>query len=100
MKTLLTAVVATIGLSALSCHAFESNQTIAGSDMEHYVFTDNYYKPVDSVSTQFKETRQTLNNVLAQDIQDQVYSNLNTIVDANTSILAKRRVQKNSQLIS
>ena len=97
MKTLLTAVVATISLSALSCHAFESNQAVAGSDMEHYVFTYNSYKPVNSVNTQFKETRQTLNYVLALDIQDQVYSNLNTIVDSNSSILAKRRVQRNSQ---
>ncbi|MGK0273627.1 MAG: UDP-N-acetylmuramate-alanine ligase [Cocleimonas sp.] len=72
MKTLLTAVVATIGLSALSCHAFESNQTIAGSDMQHYVFTYNFNKPVNSVSTQFEETRQTLDYVLALDIQDQV----------------------------
>jgi len=72
-ETLLAAVVATICLSALSCHAFESKQAIASSDMQPYVFTYNFNKQVDPVAKQYNATRQTLDHVLALDIQDQVY---------------------------
>lgn len=98
MKTLLTVLVATIGLSALSCHAFESKHALASSDMQHYVFTYNFDKQVDPLTRQFEETRQTLDYVLALDIQDQVYNNLNTIIEANTSNLAMINVQNNSRL--
>jgi hypothetical protein len=98
MKTLLTAVVATISLSALSSHAFESEQEIANSDMQRYVFTYNFNKQVDPVTKQFEETRQTLNYTLALDIQDQVYNNLNTADKANASWLVMNRVRNNSLL--
>jgi UDP-N-acetylmuramate-alanine ligase len=98
MKTLLTAVVATIGLSALSCHAFESTITVAGSDMQRYVFTYNFNKQVDPLARQYKETSQTLDYALALDIQGQVYNNLNAIVVANSSRVAMRSNLANSQL--
>ncbi|MFT4941570.1 MAG: hypothetical protein ACI88A_004640 [Paraglaciecola sp.] len=98
MKTLLTAVVATIGLSAFNSHAFESKQSIASSEMQHYVFTYNFDKQVVPLTKQFEETHQMFNYALALDIQDQIYSNLNTIVEANNSSLAKRIVRNNSRL--
>jgi hypothetical protein len=85
-------------LSALSCHVFESKQAIASSDMQPYVFTYNFNQQVDPVAKQYNATRQTLDYVLALDIQDQVYSHLNTIVEANNSMFAMKRAKDNSKL--